>query len=286
MACGIVVRTIAPYLKSKTTDPAVIVMDEQGKHVISLLSGHIGGANVLAREIAGITGGTPVITTATDVNGVVSFDVFAVNNNCVFENITSLKHISSQLVNGGKVGLYTDCSFKNTTPENIVHIPVCDGGVQEKYECGVLLSNRTDINIEAEKLLVLRPRNLVLGIGCRRGTTREQIQSAFLDFMKNNNRSILSLRCIASIDLKKDEKGLLEFCSEYGMELKIIPRSYIQSIEENFTCSGFVKEKTGIASVAEPCAVLASYNGRLICRKTVYKGITLALSEEEKEYYI
>ena len=284
MACGIVVRTIAPYIHSKTSDPAILVVDEKGQHVISLLSGHIGGANKLASKVAEITGGTPVITTSTDVNEVVSFDVFAIENDCAIENIENLKFISSEMVNGGMVGFYTDCTLKGNSPKNIVFIPLQNSNEPDPSECKVILTNRLDIKPTGLKTLYLRPRNLVLGIGCKKGTSMEQIQLAVEDFMKKNNRSALSIRCLATIDLKKDEEGLLKFCKQSALKLNIISRTEIEKIEENFTCSEFVKQQVGVASVAEPCAVLSSTNGRLICKKTVYKGITLALTEEEREY--
>jgi cobalt-precorrin 5A hydrolase len=286
MACGIVVRSIAPYIMSKTTDPAIVVLDEKGLNVISLLSGHLGGANSLAIEIADITGGNAVITTATDINEMVSFDVFAKQNDCVIENIECLKYISSQLVNGGKAVLYSSCKIKGNIPDNIIVKQTEEVEPDETCKYSVILTNSAADDVYREKTLLLRPRNLVLGIGCKRDTPGHWIKAAIEDFMKINNKSILSLKCLATIDLKKDEQGILEFCREKGLKLKIIPREDIKGLEENFTCSEFVKQKVGVASVAEPCAVLASDGGKLICGKTVYQGITLALSEENKEYII
>lgn len=284
MACGIVVRTIAPLIKSKTSDPAILVIDEKGQYVISLLSGHIGGANRLAVTIAEKLGGTPVITTSTDVNRMISFDVFAVENNCVIENINDLKYISSELVNGGKVGFYTDCRLKGEIPENICLLSELSEKTQENLKKLVVLSNRTDIPETSMKVLLLRPKNLVLGIGCKQGTAKVEIKNAIEAFLLKNKKSLLAIKCLATIDLKKNEEGLLEACYEYGLELKIIPRFEIESIEKDYTYSEFVKKKVGIASVAEPCSVLGAIKGRLICKKTVYPGITLALSEEENEY--
>ncbi len=284
MACGIVVRTIAPHIKSKLTDPAVVVLDEKGRHAISLLSGHEGGANRLARKVAEISGGTAVITTATDVNQVVAFDAFAAENGLAVENREALKHISSELVNGGKVGFYSDYPVKGSLPENL-KVLAARGDV-EAYDgrYAVMLTNRTDINTRSSNILVLRPRNLILGIGCRKGTGSRQIREFIEEFMRSSNRSFLSVKCLATIDLKKDEPGLAEFCRETGMELKIIGREAIVGIEKEFTCSDFVKQQVGVASVAEPCAVLASTGGRLVCRKKAYRGITLAMAEEDREY--
>lgn len=281
MACGIVVRSIAPYIKDKVNDPAVVVVDEKGQHVISLLSGHIGGANKLAREVACLTGGVPVITTATDVNEVIAFDVFAVENGCAIENLKDLKYISSELVNGGEVGFYTDCKLSGTLPGNII-----DDVPPGSCKYGVVLSNSTDVPYKAEKVLYIRPRNLILGIGCKKGTSRDAIENAVEDFMLKNKKSLLSVKYLASIDLKKQEKGIVEFCKDKGIEFRTFSAEVIRSIEDRFTVSPFVKKNVGVGSVAEACAVMGGDNAKLICPKTVYKGITLALAEEERVFYI
>jgi cobalt-precorrin 5A hydrolase len=283
MACGIVVRTIAPFIKNKTVDPAVVVTDEFGKHVISLLSGHMGGANELAVQVAQLTRGTPVITTSTDVNNTVAFDVFAEKNNCCIENIKDLKFISSELVNGGKVALYSGFKLKGHIPENVVTVEAeSDTGLQY----AVIISNHVDNVPSYRKVLYIRPKNLIMGFGCRRGVSKGQIESAVSDFLEMNSVSPKSLKAMATIDLKKDEKGLQEFCSEKGLELRIVNRDDIKKVEDGYTASNFVKEHVGVSSVAEPCSVLAGNNARLICGKTVYQGITLALSEEEMEFYL
>jgi cobalt-precorrin 5A hydrolase len=281
MACGIVVRSIAPYLESKGKDPAVVVMDEMGRHVISLLSGHLGGANELTTKVSAITGGIPVITTATDINNVIAFDVFARNNNCAIENICVLKYISSELVNGGKVGLYSDCDLRGVLPPNITR---CEPG--QKYQNTVVISNKTDISLKAEKTLILRPKNLILGIGCKKGKSREEIEKAVKAFLQKNHRSILSVRKVSSIDLKAREKGILEFCADKGIEFATFSAEAIRSIENEFKTSEFVKKVTGAGNIAETCAVLAGEKAGLVCSKTVYSGITLALAQEERSYCI
>lgn len=284
MACGIVVRTLAPYIKDKTKDPAVVVLDERGKFVISLLSGHIGGANKLAEYIAEIVGGTAVITTATDVNGVIAFDILAEENDCAIENISDLKYISSRLVNGGKVGLHSDLPLKGNVPENIV-AENSENNEKNNYSAElVVISNRLCVDTKGKITLYIRPKNLIVGIGCKRGTTKEQIVAAIREFFIANNKSIHSLRVIATIDLKQDEQGLLEYCKERSIELSIIDRKSVKAVEGQYTASSFVQGITGVSSVAEPCAVLAGNNAKLICKKTVYKGITLALAEEEKVF--
>ncbi|MDP4182344.1 MAG: cobalt-precorrin 5A hydrolase [Bacillota bacterium] len=311
MACGIVVRTLAPLIKSKTSDPAVLVMDEKGKHVISLLSGHIGGANKLAARVAEIVGGTPVITTSTDVNEVISFDVFATENNCVIENISNLKYISSDLVNGRKVGLFTDCKIKGKIPENIILISnLSDEKINEVKSIVVFsdvlnlikitdknlineagfnsLNNELHFNENEKKILFIRPRNLIIGIGCKRGTTKEDIKSALFDLLEKSNRSIHSIKCICTIDLKKDEAGLIELRDELNLNLEIFRPDEIVKVQSHFEGSEFVKKIASVSCVAEPCALLGAtkgeMNGRIICKKTIYKGITLAIAKEEHEY--
>jgi cobalt-precorrin 5A hydrolase len=281
MACGIVVRSIAPYIKSKTQDPAVVVVDELGRFVISLLSGHWGGANKLAQDVSAITGGIPVITTATDINNVIAFDVFARDNNCAIENIDDLKYVSAELVNGGKVGLYTDCSLRGVLPSNVVRFEA-----PQVYQKAVVLSNRTDIPVKAEKMLILRPRNLFIGIGCKKGKTKEEVEMAVMNFLKKNGRSILSVRRISSIDLKAKETGIIEFCKDRNIEFATYPAEAIKPLEDKFETSQFVKKVTGVGNVAETCAVLAGKGSRLVCPKVVYNGITLALAEEERSYHI
>jgi cobalt-precorrin 5A hydrolase len=283
MACGIVVRSIAPYIRDKSSDPAVIVMDEKCRYAISLLSGHIGGANRLALHLAEKTGAIPVITTATDINEIISFDVFAVDNDCEIENIKELKFISSGLLRGEAAEVYSEYSLQGNFPSCI---RMYNPGRRDCCNNMVVLSNRTDIQALGARTLYIRPRNLVLGVGCKRGTSKEAIREAVKDFMNSNKRSMLSLKCVATIDLKKDEKGILEFCSDSRLELKIVPREDIAKIEDAFQGSEFVKQNVGVASVAEPCAILACKNGTLVCTKKAYSGITLALSEEEREYFI
>lgn len=307
MACGIVVRAIAPYIRDKRVDPAVVVVDEAGKFAISLLSGHIGGANSLAAEVAEITGGAAVITTATDVNGMLAFDVFAKENDCAIENFGLLKNISAQLVNGGKIDIHTDYRLDGIIPDNIrvynrgrdrgrsyetIDSILCDvepspitrPADTDKviHSPAVVISNSLDIEEPLKSSLILRPRNLILGIGCRKGVSKERIGKAVSEFLEYNRKSKLSVKCMATIGLKSNEPGILGFCSESGLPLNILPVDIIAENEGKFEASPFVKEKVGVSSVAEPCAVLSGKDARLICGKTKYDGITLALAEEEK----
>ena len=203
-ACGIAVRSIAPYVKDKAKDPAVVVVDEKGNFAIPILSGHIGGANDLADKIASLTSGTAVITTATDINKKFSVDTFAVRNNLYIGDTKLIKEISSRILNDKKVGLYTDYELKN--------VPDC---FEESNEVGICISD--DDKKPFRTTLNLMPKNVVLGIGCRKGC--ETVEESILAFLKVNGASVYSLFAVATVDIKKNEKGIVEFCEKFDIPL-------------------------------------------------------------------
>ena len=203
-ACGIAVRSIAPYVKDKAKDPAVVVVDEKGNFAIPILSGHIGGANDLAEKIASLTSGVAVITTATDINKKFSVDTFAVRNNLHIGDTKLIKEISSRILNDKKVGLYTDYELKN--------VPDC---FEESNEVGICISD--DDKKPFRTTLNLMPKNVVLGIGCRKGC--ETVEESILAFLKVNGVSVYSLFAVATVDIKKNEKGIVEFCEKFDIPL-------------------------------------------------------------------
>lgn len=243
-ACGIAVRAIAPCVKSKLTDPAVIVVDDMGRHVISLMSGHIGGANELAEKIACITGGEAVVTTATDVRGAVAVDEWAVKNNCAIENPPAVKSVSSAVLADAAVGVaVTDEKQKAPWPVT----------------------------------LWLRPRDLVLGIGCKKEIAPEQLLNAIDDFLESSGVSPLSICAVASIDIKKDEPAIKAAAERFSVPLATYTADELNAVEGHFTASERVKGVTGTDNVCERAAARLS-RGPLIRGKTIYPGITLALS--------
>lgn len=271
MAAGIAVRMIAPFLESKQTDPAVVVLDEKGRFVVSLLSGHLGGANFLANEIAAITGGQSVITTATDVNGMIAFDNFAKENDCFIENIEELKFISSDIVNGKQIGIFGEQELCGL-PQYL--------DLNNSHDSNVLISARRKYTKAINgHVLRLVPKKLVLGIGCKRGVSLEAIEEAVGNFLEKNNWKEGGLCCVCSIELKKEEKGILEFCKKRGLPFLTLKTEFLQSVEHEFECSSFVKKNVGVGNVCEACAVYAKQNVRLVCGKSIYSGITLALGE-------
>jgi cobalt-precorrin 5A hydrolase len=272
MACGIVVRTFAPLLKSKDQDPAVVVMDEKEQFAISLLSGHLGGANTLTEKIAAITGAVAVITTATDVNEKMAFDLFAKVNDCTIENLSVLKYISGALVNGMNVFVYSDFPIDGALPQGICRYR---GGIPEYL---VVISDRKETPV-GEHTLYLRPRCLYLGCGCKKNTDTVKMKAAAADFMEKSGYSMLSLKALSSIDLKKEESCILDLSNEMELPFITFNAKALQRVEVA-EGSAFVEQTTGVKSVSEAAAKLAS-GGETLIGKTVYEGITLSLAKKE-----
>ena len=245
-ACGIAVRAIAPLVKDKTTDPAVLVMDEAGRHVISLLSGHLGGANALCLEIAEKTGAEPVVTTATDLRGLKAVDVWAAENGCAVENPKAIRDVSSAQLAGARVG--------------------------------VAVTART-LEPPFPVTLWLRPRTLVLGTGCRRGLDPRRYEEGVMRFLRACGVSPLSLRALATIDRKADEPALKVFCERYRLPLLAYGAQALRAVPGVFAHSDFVEKTVGVDNVCERAAVLAG--GRLLAGKTAEDGRTFARAGED-----
>lgn len=298
MATGIVVRILAPLIVHKTSDPAVVVLDQKGKYAISLLSGHLGGANDLAREMAALSGGEAVITTATDVAGELSFDTFAKKHDMAIENIGQLKHISGALLSGKKVNVFTDKNAAELYPElakeqkrrMIAILPL-----SEFFKTYTIESNIPSVVIDerlfvsnstvpqAAPVLYLRPRTICAGIGCKRNMEQKPIEEALLQTLKEEGIHPLSLKCIATIPLKSDEPGIIGTAANLNVPLQIIPTEEIENLDISqlgIQTSEFVASQTGVLSVSTACSYLASDKGTILRDKAKYKGITIALSKE------
>lgn len=276
MACGIVVRTLAPWLVGKNIDPAVVVLDEKGQFAISLLSGHVGGANELARQVARVTGGTPVITTATDVNGAPAVDLLAQQTSCSPYPASQVKLFNRWLVEGEKVTLFCRWPLPEDLQqgfhyiENLDQLPLT-GPV-------VYLTNRLTPTTGQPRLL-LRPRNLVVGVGCRQGVTLQQVIKAVKTACKLGRFSLLSLACLATVDLKLQEPALQQAAAYFKVPLVAVSREEIAKLEGQFTPSDFVRQKIGVGGVCEPAAMLASSGGQIIVPKQKLGPVTAAIAE-------
>ena len=270
MAAGVVVRSIAPLLENKRTDPCVVVCDESGQFVISMLSGHLGGGNALAEEVAKVVGGQAVITTASDILGHTAVDMWARDNALVAENHTVLTTLSSLLVNSGRLRILSDIKLGDLPPDFVQ--------VDESCNADLIVSASTGWHgISAQ---FLRPLTLTAGIGCNRGTSSRQIQEALLETLTKHALSFFSINTLASIDLKADEQGLLEFA-----ETKNLPIQFYSSNELNKVAglkrSQIVYQSTGAYGVSEPAAILASGGGSLIVEKTKWSDVTVAIAEKK-----
>lgn len=287
-AAGIAIRAIAPYVADKTKDPALVVVDEKGQFVIPLLSGHIGGANELAVRIAAELGAQPVLTTATDVRGLFAVDVFATKNDLWISNMKQAKMISARLVRGEKVGFYSGLPLDGALPAELVKTDFAIGQdfsaePVETAEIGIVVSAYEKQIFEEQLLLV--PRCLTVGIGCKRGTLKEKILTAVQEVFANAVLSLQAICRIASIDLKKDEEGLIAAAQEYGVPFETFSAEALAVVEGNFSESSFVKGVTGVDNVCERAAVLAS-GGELIVRKTAKDGVTVAVAMEPTKIII
>jgi cobalt-precorrin 5A hydrolase len=269
-AAGIAVRAAAPYIKSKDSDPAVIVIDERGRYVIPVLSGHMGGANRLAETIASLLQADAVITTATDINGKFAVDTWAAGMGCRIGNMEKIKDVSSAILNGEQVGIYTDFPVDGDLPENMV--------ISRKTRVGICISPRYEPFYESTLHII--PRQYVLGIGCRKNTKYEDLLDFMNFILETNGISLDEIEAMASIDLKKKEEALIRLSREWSIPFYTYTASELSQVTGVFTESSFVKAVTGVDNVCERAAVKAN-NGRLKVTKISRNGITAAVSKKE-----
>ena len=264
-ATGAVVRIIEGKFKSKDTDPAVITVDDHANFVISLLSGHLGGANEECKKIANGIGAIPVITTASDVGGKIAVDTLSQKIKAKLESLDDAKRVTSLIVNGENVSIHL--------PKNIVE--------NDKNCAGaIIFSNRK--NIEISKII---PKNIILGIGCKRNTSKEKIIEKINYVMETQNLEMDSIKKAASAWVKSDEIGLLEAMTELNIPIEFFEKEKILEVEDLVEeCSEFVKNQIGVYGVSEPCAYLASSRkGSFLVKKVKLEGITISIFEEEMQ---
>lgn len=271
-AAGIAVRAVAPFLRSKAEDPAVLVMDEAGAFVVPLLSGHLGGANALAKTIAGALGATCVLTTATDVRQVFAVDTWANSQGLAVLEPENIRYLSAALLRGEKIGLRCDLPMRGALPAG-----VCAG----EAESGMVISCRADERPFFHTLHLV-PKTVVAGIGCRRGKPAEAILRAVEAALAAQGIPSGALLAIATIDVKQDEPGLLEAARRLQVPLVPYSAEALQGVHGDFTPSAFVESTVGVDNVCERAAVLQS-GGALLLKKIACDGVTVALAETRKE---
>ncbi len=261
-ACGIAVRSIAPHLKSKSTDPAVLVIDDAGRFVISLLSGHLGGANGNATKIAALIGAVPVVTTATDNMGRFSCDAWAARHNCALSGLDAAKAVSAAILEGD-VAVSSEYPLPEALPAGLVRAGA--------GKLGIFIGIH---KIEPYGLtLRLIPRILCLGIGCRRGVSAGDIESAVRKALDRAGIDLRAVAKIATIDVKRDEAGLFEFAESLGAAVELYTAGELGAVKGEFAESDFVRKTVGVGNVCERAATLG---GTLIIPKTAANGVTVA----------
>jgi len=283
MATGIVVRTVAPLLRGKDQDPAVVVMDEAGCFAVSLLSGHIGGANELAGRCAAILGGQAVITTATDVGGLPSFDTLAQREGWAIDDLTQVKRLNALLLDGeeiavvdpsGKVAAHFAGRGRLSFHPNFV--AALESGARG---CVFVTNRHLPTQARTGQLLVLRPKNLALGIGCNRGTAAAEIEEVVGAQLKRLFLSLKSVAAIGTAVAKRAEAGLLEFAEAHGIPLRCFESGELNAVAVPSPPSAHALGAIGAAGVAEPAALLAAGGRRLLLKKVKSGNVTLAIAE-------
>ncbi|QLY79801.1 cobalt-precorrin 5A hydrolase [Clostridium intestinale] len=264
---GIAVRAIATYLKGKTIDPGVVVVDAKGEYAISLLSGHLGGGNELAVKVSEILKAMPIITTATDSLGVKAPDMISKENNLLISDMKKAKDISAFLIEGKKV-VFEDEDKIIDTPKGYIE---CTEGSENLPK--VKVTNK----ISGSEALVLVRKNLILGIGCRKDVPKEKMLNFIRESLKEYGYREDSVLKISTIDLKSKEEAILNISQVFSVPLEIHSRGEVRKIEHLFKCSDFVRKSIGVGAVAEPCVYLSG--GEIVVERISKEGMTLCIGE-------
>ena len=280
-AAGIAVRAIAPFITDKLHDSPVLVMDENGKFIIPVLSGHVGGANELACLIADRTGATPVITTATDINNRFAIDVFARKHNFSILNKDGIKKVSSRVLAGEKISISVKEDFIGSIsdlPDEVTIAPY----PPEKRPDVIITSDLSYMDAD----LVLVPREYTVGIGCRKGKDTGEIRDFFYRTISAAGILPEQVKCIASIDIKASEDGINSLARELNIPFITFTAEDLNSVEGDFTPSEYVQRITGVDNICERAAMKAAGgNGRLVLPKQKENGMTIAIAAVDSRIY-
>lgn len=264
-ASGIAVRAIAPHVRDKFTDPAVVSVDEAGRFAVPLLSGHVGGANDLARQVAAITGGQAAVSTATDVNGLFAVDEWAARHGYAIVEREIAKEISAALLEGRAVGFESDFELADAP----------SGVVEGAADLGFVVS-LNDTAQPFARTLHLVPRVVTVGVGCRRDTDPAVLESAVIGALAAAGVSVHGVAALASIDVKRDEPAIREFATKMGWETKFYSAEELAAVPGKFASSEFVERTVGVDNVCERAACAAG--GLLVLGKQSGDGVTVALA--------
>lgn len=275
-ATGIAIRYVAPMIVDKYTDSAVLVMDEKAQFVIPLLSGHIGGAVAIGEVVAKIYGSTLVLTTASDVQKKFAVDVFAKRNGLKITDRVGAKEVTAAILEGKTVGFYSQYQIKGEIPSELT---VCETVAELKAcEIGIAI---TEEEISVPGILWLCPRNITVGIGCKRATAGERILEGLQRLLKQHEIHPYQLEALVSIDLKKEETGLIQVAEYFEIPFYTFGAEALNTVADVSATSAFVKETTGVGNVCESAAKYYCQDGKLRQAKVAGDGMTFALVERE-----
>ena len=279
-ACGIAVRAIAPWITDKLHDSPVLVMDEQGQYVIPLLSGHVGGANELAARLAEALGAIPVITTATDLHGSFAVDLFAKRNDLWICNKEGIARVSSKVLSGEEITMSVQTGHLAADEDIPTGIRLCAYPPAEKVD--VLIADGTEEIFRKESAeLLLQPKKYILGVGCKKNTDSAKLDSFLKKILDEQGIVIEQIAALASIDVKKEERCLLEFSEKYRIPFWTYTAQELQAVPGEFHSSEFVKAQVGVDNVCERAAMKAAGADGRICRaKQAQDGMTVAIAEK------
>ena len=278
MASGILIRSIAPLVESKVTDPAVINIDDNGKFVISALSGHLGGANELAGKVAGLIDATPVITTSTDVNKKLGIDVLAKDLYLSIDNTKEILHFNKAILEGREISLTVNPDMNFDYLFDYLNNVTLEINVSIEYSPKV---NTDEIHVSFDgHELKLKERKIIVGIGCRRGKECRFIYDGLKKSLNDLKISHSRVNLLASAEIKKDEKGILELSEKLNIPVEFVEIDKLKLFESSdVSKSEFVYSKFGIYGVCEPSAlIMAGFDSELIYKKTSYEGVTIAVA--------
>ena len=286
-ATGIAVRAIAPFICGKAVDPAVLVIDEAGRYVISLLSGHLGGANALARTAASLIEAEPIITTATDAESAFAVDTFAKENGFLLTDLRKAKEVSAKVLRGEKLRIYSDIPMERLVQRPARHeaelVPA-----QDIDRADIVISYRTHILKPAENSsqaigLRLIAKRVHVGLGARKGVTQAEVAAAVATCLEDAGIDPRAVVALASIDLKKQEAGILAYSYESGVPFVTYTAEELRTVEGAFAGSSFVQSVTGVANVCERAAAYAagrSGHAEVLVHKTIHGNVTTAVAVE------
>lgn len=279
MAMGIIVRDIAPFLIHKSSDPAVICVSVDGRFVIPVLSGHLGGANALANIIAKNIHAIPVITTASDLLGVEAVDLIAKRYDLVIDSFKTAMDLTARMINEEAIAIITD-TIKPIEEATSIPSDKLHQFLEEDQSDGYVYIGYHKSIDTIKPIAKLIPKRIVIGVGARRNISFQAIDELLVNIFKENNLDIRAIKSFYSIDLKQDELGIVEVANALGVPFETYRAEQLKEVSDRFEQSDFVESITGVGCVSMPSGYLGSNKGKCVVNKIASKGITISVWEE------